>query len=106
MDQLYATLATTAPLTTTLSTHLNLGWTGAVHPHCSTTRWAFALEQAVTDDLHLVAEAFADDRGRWPWLQAGGWAALNRQVSLNASYGRKTHGSGASALTLGVTVGF
>lgn len=106
MDQLYATLAATAPLTATLSTHLNLGWTGAVHPHCNTTRWALALEQAVRDDLHLVAEAFADDRSRWPWLQAGGWVALNRQVSFNGSYGRKTHGGGASALTLGVTIGF
>lgn len=106
MDQLYATLAGSIQLTDSLVTHLNVGWTEASHPHCQTRRWAVAIDGALTDDLHLVAEAFADGIDRRPWVQGGVSASVNKQLSFNASYGRHARDHGARALTLGVTVGF
>ncbi|MFG6456985.1 hypothetical protein [Roseateles sp. BYS96W] len=106
LDQSYVTLVRTVPLTPRLSAHVNLGWTGVRQPHGNTTRWAMALEQAASDDVHLVAEAFADDHDQRPWLQAGFWASVTPKVSVNASYGRHTGADRARALTLGVTVGF
>lgn len=106
MDQLYATLVTTVALGRATSAHLNLGWTGGRHPRDDSTRWALAIETAVSDDLHLVAETFADDRHPAPWLQAGFWVTLSPRLSFNASYGRKTGSGAASAVTLGLTASF
>lgn len=106
MDQVYATLVTTVALGRATSAHLNLGWTGGRHPRDDSTRWAVAVETAISADLHLVAETFADDRNPAPWLQAGFWVTLNPRLSLNASYGRKTGRGAASAVTLGLTASF
>lgn len=106
MDQLYATLVSTVALGRATSAHLNVGWTGGRHPRDDSTRWAVAVETAVSDDLHLVAETFADDRNPAPWLQAGFWVALNPRLSLNGSYGRKTGSGAARGVTLGLTASF
>lgn len=106
IGDVFATLAGTLPVGTGLLLHGNLGWTGS-HPSASnTTRWALAFEQVVGQDLHLVAETFADDHDHRPWLQAGVSTALGERLSINASYGRQVRGAGAQAITLGFVVGF
>lgn len=106
MDQLYATLVNTVVLSPATSAHINLGWAGGRHPRDDSTRWAVAVETAVSDELHLMAETFADDRNPAPWLQAGFWVTLSPRMSFNASCGRKTGSGAARAVTLGLTASF
>jgi len=106
MGDAFVTLACTLPLTAKLLTHANLGWTGSHDNRSNTTRWALALESAVRDNLSLVAETFADDHDRKPWLVAGLSQKLGENISINASYGGQTRGAGRRTSTLGFIVGF
>ena len=106
MGDAFATLAGTLPLTAQLLTHANVGWTGSHGNRSNTTRWALALEWALRDNLSLVAETFADDHDRKPWLAAGVSQKLSDTTSINASYGGQTRGAGRHTGTVGFTVGF
>jgi hypothetical protein len=104
LGDLYATLAGSTPLAAELMLHMNLGWTGSHENSPHTTRWAAALDRGYSDSLHLAVETFADDHDHRPWLQLDASQKLGESMSLNASYGRQSHRTGARAVTLGFIV--
>jgi hypothetical protein len=104
LGDVYATLVGSTPLAAQLMLHANIGWTGSHQNSRNTTRWSAALEHAVSEKLHLTAEAFADDHDHRPWLQIDVLQKVGERLSLNGSYGRQFTGSGARAITLGFVV--
>lgn len=95
------------PLSAQTKVHANLGWSASRSADASTTNWALALEHALGAGVDLMAETFATDRDRSPWLQAAvRWAVRPEQLFLDASWGFQTRSSRPKALTLGLKLAF
>jgi hypothetical protein len=95
------------PLADALTLHANLGWTRSRAAHRSTTGWALAVERAgVVRNVDLMAEAFADDRDRDPWLQAAVRWAVRPGLFLDGSVGVQAAARRSRAATLGVKAAF
>lgn len=97
----------TVPLTTALRLHANLGWSHGKTTRHSSTGWALALEQTAAPGLDLLAETFANDRDKSPWIQLGlRWAALPDKLFLDGSLGQQTSGLRPRLFTVGMKAAF
>jgi len=102
-----ATLVHTAALSAGWTGHVNLGATYQRASHALTARWSVAAEHALPGRLRVGVEAFADDRDRAPWIQAGASGDLPfHGVSINASWGTQLSPTRNRLATLGTTVDF
>jgi hypothetical protein len=101
------TAAASAPLAEALTLHANLGWSRSRAARRSTTGWALALERTgIVRDVDVMAEVFADDRDRDPWLQGGVRWAVRPGLALDGSIGVQAARQRSRAFTLGVTLAF
>ena len=88
-----------------LTLHTNLGWfvtPGGDDRHA--LFWGVQAEYFVRPDLALMGEVFGQDRGG-PSMQAGlRWITDRDRVDVDLLAGHNIDGSGASSVTLGVTI--
>jgi hypothetical protein len=102
-----ALAVTSLTLRPALQLHANLGWSHSRSAQRSSTLWAVAVEQAATDRLDLMAEVYASDRERSPWMAAGlRWALVPDKLSIDASAGLQPVSAGQRRVTLGLKAGF
>lgn len=94
-------------LTASMRLHGNLVWSRSSALHASTTGWALALEHGAASRVALMAEAFADDRDRAPWVQFGArWAVQPERLFIDASFGTQTTAARPRRATVGMKVAF
>jgi hypothetical protein len=106
-DALQALAVLSRPLAEAWTLHANLGHLRDRVAAQRTTGWAIAIEHRSTDRLDLMAEAFGDDRDRYPWLQFGlRWALLPERWFVDTSWGRQGGPLRATAFTIGTKIGF
>ncbi|MBE0547216.1 MAG: hypothetical protein IH627_06030 [Rubrivivax sp.] len=99
--------ALTWPLNDALKLHANLGWSRSQSARQSSTGWALAVEHETTSAWSLLAETFASDRDRSPWVQlAARWTVVPERLFLDGSWGLQTSGQRPRQITLGLKAAF
>jgi hypothetical protein len=89
---------------TAFTVHANLGWFRERADARGRASWALAAESPAAPRWDLVAEAFANERERNPWLQFGArWTLRPQRLIFDAAVGAR--GQERSA-TLGMTFAF
>jgi hypothetical protein len=107
LEDTTAQAVTSLMLRPALQLHANLGWTRSRSSGRSSTLWALALERSASERLDLMAEVYASDRDRSPWIAAGlRWSVVPDKLSIDASAGLQTSGARPRRMTLGLNAGF
>ena len=107
LEDLFLNGVASTPLGGQTTLHANLGWTRTRSARQHTVNWNLAIERGLPGGIDVMAESYADNRDRKPWLAAGlRWHALPERLFLDASVALQTGPSRPRLFTLGLKAAF